>query len=151
MKTHKWLKIAAFFQLLNALIHLSSFFVAPSPVNDSERQLFTLMDTYRFDMGTGFHRSMSELVLVFSACMCLLCLLAGWLNLYLLKKHIDSEVLRGVTVINLTVFGILSLLTFLFTFILPMVSIGLVVLFLALSILANDTKRLPENSQAGRG
>ena len=91
------------------------------------------MDTYKFDLGTGFHRTMGELTLVFSACLCLVCLLGGLLNWYLLRKKVDPEIMKGVITINLIVFGILFGLTVAFTFLLPIIQTGLIVLFLILS------------------
>lgn len=129
-----WLKTAAIFQFINVLIHTASLFITPAPNNETEKQLFTLMDTYKFDLGAGFHRTMSELTMVFSACLCLLCLLGGLLNWYLLRKKIEPEIMKGVIIINLIVFGILSVLTIIFTFLLPVILIGLIVLFLMLSL-----------------
>ena len=129
-----WLKTAAIFQFINVIIHVFSLFITPAPNNETEKQLFTLMDTYKFDLGAGFHRTMSELTLVFSACLGLLCLFGGSLNWYLLRKNIEPEIMKGVITINLVVFGILSVLTIAFTFILPIISIGLIVLFLFLSL-----------------
>ena len=138
-----WLKTAAIFQFINVIIHITSFFIKPAPNNETEKQLFTLMDTYQFDLGAGFHRTMSELTLVFSACLGLVCLLGGLLNWYLLRKKIESEIMKGVITINLIVFGILSILTITFTFLLPIISIGLIVLFLILSLFT-----ISKNSQA---
>ena len=138
-----WLKTAAIFQFINVIIHSTSFFITPAPNNETEKQLFALMDTYQFDLGAGFHRTMSELTLVFSACLCLVCLLGGLLNWYLLRKKIEPEVMKGVIIINLIVFGILSGLTITFTFLLPIISIGLIVLFLILSLFT-----ISKNSQA---
>ena len=128
-----WLKIAAIFQFIAAIIHVTSFFVTLPPNNETEKQLFDLMDTYKFDLGTGFHRTMGELTLVFSACFCLVCLLGGLLNWYLLRKKVDPEIMKGVITINLIVFGILFGLTVAFAFLLPVIQTGLIVLFLMLS------------------
>lgn len=129
-----WLKTAAVFQLINVLIHISSFFITPTPNNETEKQLFTLMDTYQFDLGAGFHRTIGEMTIVFSACLCLVCLLGGLLNWYLLQKKVESEIMKGVILINLIIFGILFVLTLLFTFLMPIILIGLIVLFLTLSV-----------------
>jgi hypothetical protein len=128
-----WLKTAAIFQIIAAVIHASSLFIALPSNNETEKQLFALMDTYKFDLGAGFQRTMGELTLVFSACLCLLCLLGGLLNWYLLRKKVDAEIMKGVILINLVVFGILFCLTVIFTFLLPIIQIGLIVLFLIFS------------------
>ena len=128
-----WLKTAAVIQFLAAIIHATSLFISPPPNNETEKQLFTLMDTYKFDFGAGFHRTMNELTLVLSSCLCLLCLLGGLLNWYLLRKKVDPEIMKGVVTINLVVFVILFVLAFIFAFLIPIVQIGLIVLFLILA------------------
>ena len=132
-KYSTWLKIAAIFQFIAAIMHSISLFVSLPPSNETERQLFTLMDTYKFDLGIGFHRTMGELMLVFSACLCLVCLLGSLLNWYLLRKKVEPGIMRGVIIINLLVFGILLGLTAMFAFLLPIVLSGLIFLFLIFS------------------
>ena len=128
-----WLRTAAIFQFIATIIHAISLFVSLPPNNETEKQLFALMDTYKFDLGAGFHRTTSELTLVFSACLCLVCLLGGLLNWHLLRKKVGREIMKGVITINLIVFGILFGLTVTFTFLLPIIQTGFIVLFLILS------------------
>jgi hypothetical protein len=132
-KYSTWLKTAAILQLIAAIIHATTLFVTLPPNNETEKQLFTLMDTYRFDFGAGFHRTMSELTLALSACFCLVCLLGSLLNGYLLRKNVEPQIMQGVITINLLVFGILFGLTVMFTFLLPIVLSGLIFLFLFFS------------------
>lgn len=128
-----WLKAASIFQLITAVIHVISLFLKPPPANNTEKQLFELMNTYRFDFGAGFHRTMGELILALSACFCLVCLLGGLLNGYLLRKKVEREIMKGVITINLIIFGICFGLMALFTFLPPVVLSGLIFLFLILS------------------
>jgi hypothetical protein len=128
-----WLKIAAIVQLIAAVLHAVTLFVELPPANETEKQLFTLMDTYKFDFGAGFHRTMGQLLFALSACFCLVCLLGGLLNLYLLRKKVSSDLIRGVIDINLFVFGILFVLTVGFAFLMPVILSGLIMLFLLLS------------------
>ena len=128
-----WLKTAAIFQFIAAVIHATTLFVTPPPNNETEKQLFTLMDTYKFDLGAGFYRTMGELTLALSTCFCLVCLLGGLLNWYLLRKKVEPEIMKGVITINLIVFGICFGLVATFTFLLPIILLGLIVLFLILS------------------
>jgi hypothetical protein len=128
-----WLKTAAIFQFIAAGIHVISLFVTLPPSNETEKQLFTLMDNYKLDLGAGFHRTMNELTLVFSACLCLLYLLGGLLNWYLLRKKVEPPIMKGVITINLVIFGICFVLTTIFAFLLPIILTGLIVLFLILS------------------
>jgi len=132
-KYSTWLKTAAIFQFIAAGIHAVTLFVSQPPNNETEKQLFTLMDTYQFDFGAGFHRTMGELVLALSACLSLVCLLGGLLNWYLLRKKVDPEIMKGVITINLVVFGICFGLVTAFAFLVPIILIGLIVLFLIFS------------------
>ncbi|MEN9684655.1 MAG: hypothetical protein RLZZ28_441 [Bacteroidota bacterium] len=132
-KYSTWLQTASVLQLIAALIHTISLFVTMQPKNETEKQLFALMDNYRFDFGAGFHRTMSELTFALSACFCLVCLLGSLLNWYLLQKKLASEIMQGVITINLLVFGILFGLTIKFAFLLPIILSGLIFLSLLLS------------------
>jgi hypothetical protein len=128
-----WLKTAAISQIIAAVIHVISLFVTLPAKNETEKQLITLMDTYKFDLGGGFHRTMGELMLALSACFCLVCLLGGLLNWYLLSKKVGPQIMTGVININLVVFGIFFLLVVRYTFLIPIILIGLILLFLILS------------------
>src|SRR6476659_4049342 len=110
-KYSTWLKTAAVLQLIAAIIHAATLFVELPPTNETEKQLFALMDTYKFDFGAGFHRTMGELLFALSAYFCLVCLLGSLLNWYLLRKKVAPEIMKGVITINLLVFGILLGLT----------------------------------------
>ena len=137
LKRYKlWLWIAIVFMLLNATIHSITLFVPPVPKNETERQLVHLMTTYRNDFGAGFHPTPQNLFTALSSCFSLLCLLGGLMNIYLLKKHVGVEVMRGVVLINLLVFGILFVVVAVFTFLPPIILTGLIVLFLALAFVS---------------
>jgi len=128
-----WLKAAAVFQLITAVMHAIALFVTPAPNNETEKQLFELMGTYRFDFGAGFHRTMDELTLALSSCLSLLCILGGLITFYLLKKRVGADIMQGIITLNLIIFGIFFILTISFTFLLPISQIGLILLFLILS------------------
>jgi hypothetical protein len=132
-KYSTWLKTTAILQFTAAIIHAITLFVTLPPNNETEKQLFTLMDTYRLDFGAGFHRTMGELVFALSACFCLVCLLGSLLNWYLLRKKVGPEIMQGVITINLVVFGILFGLTVAFAFLMPIILSGLIFLFLIIS------------------
>lgn len=116
-----WLKTAAIFQFIAAIMHAITLFVKLPANNETEKQLFALMDGYKFDLGAGFHRTMGELLFVLSACYCLVCLLGGLLNWYLLQKKVAPQIMKGVININLIVFGILLGLTLGFAFLIPVI------------------------------
>lgn len=128
-----WLKAATIFQFIFAAIHAVTLFINPAPGNETEKQLQTLMDTYQFDFGAGFHRTMNDFVMVFSASLCLLYVLGGIINAYLLRKKADAAIMKGIITINLVIFGICFGLIVKFAFLPPIILAGLVVLFLLLS------------------
>jgi hypothetical protein len=59
---------------------------------------------------------------------------------YLLKKKVAPEILKGITGIQLLVFGACWIVTAIFTFLLPIVLTGLCVLFLGLGFLTIRTE-----------
>lgn len=134
MKNYKtWLKAATVFQFITAFIHSITLFVTPPPNNESEKRLFELMNTYKFDLGLGFHRTMEEMTFALSACFSLLCLLGGSIIWYLLRKKLDHEIMKGIITINLIVFGICFCLMAIFTFLPPIILTGLTFIFLGIS------------------
>src|SRR5215813_4441764 len=131
-----WLWIAIVFMLLNATIHSMTLFISPAPQNETERQLVQLMTTYRNDFGAGFHPTTQNLFTALSSCFSLLCLLGALMIIYLLKKRVGAEVMRGVVLINLLVFGICFVVMAVFTFLPPIILTGLIALFLALAFVS---------------
>lgn len=125
-----WLKAAAVVQLITAAIHSVSFFVEPEGTNDTERQLFSLLDGYKFDMGAGFNRSFGDLLTGLSMYMTLIYLLGGVLIFYLLRSRVDVSVMRGVTNIFLVIFGFAFVWMVVFTFLPPIVLTGIVFVLL---------------------
>ena len=128
-----WLKTAAILQFIAAVMHAITLFVPLPPKNETEKQLSTLIDTYKFDLGAGFHRTMGDMVLALSACFSLVCLLGGLQNWYLIRKKVEPEIMKGVITINLIVFGILFGLVATCAFLPPIILIGLIVLLLIFS------------------
>ena len=127
-----WLKAAAIIQFIFGIIHATTLFITQQPGNETEKQLFTLIDTYQLDLGAGFHRTFGELTLVFSASLSLLYLFGGLMNWYLLRKA-GPEIIKGIITINLVIFGICFGLIVAFAFLFPIILTGLVFIFLILS------------------
>jgi hypothetical protein len=137
-----WLKAACVFQFITAIIHSVTLFTTLPPNNETEKQLAALMDTYKFDFGAGFHRTMNEMMIPLSACLCLLCLLGGLLNWYLLRKKVERSIMKGVITINLVVFGICFVLIAKFAFLPPITLMGLIVLCLIIARVTIGKKQL---------
>jgi len=128
-----WLWLAVVFLLLNALIHSLTLFLQPAAQNETERQLFDLMTSYKQDFGAGFKRSTKELVTALSACFSLVCLLGGLTLAFLLRKQAEVRIMKGVVGIHVLVFGICFAVMAVFTFLPPIVLTGLIFLSLLLA------------------
>lgn len=121
-----WLTAAVIFQLVTGLLHTTSLFVTPTPENETERQLQELITTYTKDLGAGFRPTFKDLFTALSSCYSLLCILGGLTNGWLLYKHAEPNLMRGIVAINLGVFGIAFLMMLFFTFLPPIVLSGLI-------------------------
>jgi hypothetical protein len=128
-----WLWLAIAIMLLTVGIHSVTLFISPPPQNETERQLMQLMTTYRNDFGAGFHPTSQNLFTALSSCFSLLSLLGGLMNAYLLRKNVSADIMRGVVLIDLLVFGICFAVMAVLTFLAPIVLTGLIVLFLGLA------------------
>jgi ABC-type cobalt transport system substrate-binding protein len=121
-----WLTAAALFQFLTAAIHALTLFVAPAPNNETERQLNEITTTYRPDLGPAFHPTIADLMTALSSCFSFACLLGGLTLGYLLLKHADPKLMRGIIAINLVVFGAMFAVMLFFTFLPPIILTGLI-------------------------
>lgn len=132
-----WLWAAVVFQLLTSAFHAVSLFVRPEPQNETERQLMLLMTTYKLDAGGGFQPSFSNLFTALSSCFSFVCLLGGLINAYLLQKRADAGLVKGITGINVLVFGAVFAMMAVFTFLPPIICTGLVFVCLVLAFATN--------------
>ena len=121
-----WLSAAVIFQFLTAAIHAISLLVRPAPANETELQMLTLVSTYKMDAGAGFHPTFGNLFTALSSCFSLLCLLGGLTNGWLLLKHAEPQIMRGIVGINVIVFGVCFLMMAFFTFLPPIICTGLI-------------------------
>jgi hypothetical protein len=139
-----WLWLAIVVLALNTIIHTITLFIQPAPQNEIERQLIHLMTTYHNDFGAGFHPTPQNLFTALSSCLSFLCLFGALMNGYLVRKRLSPEIMRGVLAIDLLVFGICFVVIVVFTFLVPIVLIGLIVVFLALAFIT--LPREPKNA-----
>ncbi|HSC54199.1 MAG TPA: hypothetical protein VLC98_11275 [Phnomibacter sp.] len=126
MKASFWIRGTYIFQLATGIIHSMSFFVEQVPANEKEKQLLDIMNNYKMDMGSGIHRSMSEIFVSVSACLTLFCLFGGAVILLLYRKQIAWSALRPVMLINTIAFGIGLAVMIRFAFLPPIVCFGLI-------------------------
>jgi hypothetical protein len=135
-----WLWGLVVFQLLTAAFHSLSFFIEAEPANETEKQLYGLIDSYKKDMGAGIHRSFADVFLALSVCFTMICLLGGLINWYMKKKQINDDLWKGLLLIETIIFGILFLVMLKFTFLPPMICTGLIFIFSAGSYLTVKPK-----------
>ncbi len=137
-----WFSAAIIFRLLTGLLHSISLFVNPEPSNETERQLLALMTSYRMDMGGGFQPTIGNLFTALSSCFTFLCLFAGLTNGYLLIKHTEPNVMRGILIINLVIFGPVFAVMAYFTFLPPIVCTGLIFINLLAAFIVIPKRRI---------
>ncbi len=137
-----WLRTTAALQLIASAVHALNFFRTTSGINETERQLNELMTTYRPDMGPYFHPTTADLNTGLSACYSLLYLLGGMINLYLVQKNISPQIMKGLTSINLVVFGVSFLVMLNFMFLPPIIMTGLVFIGLCFAYATNHIHRI---------
>lgn len=130
-----WLWTAVVLQLLTAFFHLLSFFVTQVPNNEIERQLLEMMATHKLDMGGGFHPTTANLLTALSSCFSFLCLLGALINAHLLRNKAAADLLKGIVLINILVFGGCFAVMAIFTFLPPIILTGLIFVSLVLSYL----------------
>ncbi len=137
-----WIRTTAILQLISAGIHSMSFLRSPIPTNETERTLYELMSSYQPELGPFFHPSMHDLFLGLSASFTFLYLLGGVTNLYLLQKNLSQPIWKGLTSINLVIFGGYFLIALFFTFLPPIILNGAVFLGFCFAYATNHIHRL---------
>jgi hypothetical protein len=136
-------------QLLTAAFHSLSFFIKLEPQNETEKQLFDLMDNYKPDVGMGFHPSFANLFTGLSLCFTLICLFAALVNWYFKKKGLVAVLWKGFLLIQVFIFGAMFIGMLLFTFFPPIVCTGLIFIFVTgayLSVNKNNNDAIKSNN-----
>ena len=121
-----WLVAAVIFQFLTGAIHSLSLFITQTGENETESQMLNLMTTYKMDMGAGFHPTFMNLFAALSACFTFLCIFAALTNGYLLWKHTEPSVMKGIIGINVVIFGVMLAMMAYLTFLLPIICVALI-------------------------
>lgn len=123
-------------QILTAAFHSLSFFMNPEPANDTEKQLFDLVNNYKPDAGMGFNPSFASLFTGLSLCFTLICLFGAVLNWYLNRKNITADLWKGVLMIQIIIFGAVFAAMLAFTFAPPVICTFLIFIFICGSYLS---------------
>lgn len=126
-----WIWGAILIQLLTSIFHSLSFFAKQEPTNETEKQLMDITDSYKADLGMGFHRTFAELFTAVSLCFTLICLFGGILNWYLKRKNIAADLWKGILLIQIVIFGAMFAAMLAFAFFPPIVCTGLIFIFVS--------------------
>ena len=102
--------------LLIGLVHALSLFGTPTPANDTEKQLFSLMRDYHFNL-MGSSRSMNDLMRGFSMAFMLAAFGFGVFDLVLRKER--TELLKRVTLVNILWVAAMMILSLRYFFAVP--------------------------------
>ena len=121
-----WLTAAVLFQFLTAILHSITLFVSPPPENERERQLQEIVNTYRPQLDPLFHPTVANLMTALSSCFSFVCLLGGLTLGYLLLKHAEPTLMKGMIGINLFIFGAVFVVMAWFAFSIPILCTGLI-------------------------
>lgn len=78
------------------------------------------------DAGAGFHPSFSNLMTALSSCFTFVCLLGGLTLGYLMIRHTEPNIMKGIIGINVIIFGAIFVMMAVFTFLPPIVCTGLI-------------------------
>lgn len=124
--------------VLLGLVHALSLIRDPVPSNDTERQLLTLMNNYRFNL-MGSMRSMSDLLRGFSMAFTVASIGLGVLDLSLRRER--AVLLKRVALINALWLAALVVIALKYFFVVP-----LTLQLVALAIFAAAWLRLPSTS-----
>lgn len=151
LKNHSfWFKWAIALQCITGVVHSLSLLNDRQPANDSERKLFDLMSNYHFDFGAGFHRSMEDILNSFSIAFSLFLFFSGAINWFLLRNKLPVRTLRGLLWINLVFYAACWITMYSFTFLPPIICIGLILACLAMALVTIQKKK-PQTGNATEG
>lgn len=118
-----------------AAFHLIGHFQQPVPLNDTERQLFQLMNTYQRDL-MGSMRTTTELLNGFSLTFSILPAGIAMLNLMLAGRFRgDADMLRSAARINAAIWGGMLVNSLVYWFAAPTVFVAAATLLFALAAL----------------
>src|SRR3989304_10143008 len=124
-----WFPLGSYAMMVTAALHtIGHFFGLPSPTNETEETLLTLMTTYRIDFG-GMERSMMDLMRGYSLTFAAALLFAGVMNLAVIRSQAANPALiRTVTLIDVFYAAALLAVSMVYFIYPPLVLVGLVFL-----------------------
>lgn len=107
-------------QLISVAVHFFGMSRNHEPAGGQEKALYDLMHNYRFDLGAGFVRTMSDFLTGFGLVYGVFVLFLGFINLFAIRQAGDSRFLRSLCWLNAVCMAIVSAIAFRFFFLPPL-------------------------------
>lgn len=107
-------------QLISVAVHFFGMSQKHEPADGQEKALYDLMHNYRFDLGAGFVRTMSDFLTGFGLVYGVFVLFLGLINLSAIRQAADSSFLRSLSWLNAVCMAIVSAIAFKFFFLPPL-------------------------------
>lgn len=106
-------------QLISVAVHFLGMSLKHDPASGQEKMLDDLMRNYRFDLGAGFARTMSDFLTGFGLVFGVFTLFLGLINLFAIHQARDSRFLKSLCWLNALCMAIVSVIAFKFFFLPP--------------------------------
>lgn len=106
-------------QLVSVAVHFLGMSLKHDPASGQEKMLDDLMRNYRFDLGAGFVRTMSDFLTGFGLILGVFTLFLGLINLFAIHQARDSRFLKSLCWLNALCMAIVSVIAFKFFFLPP--------------------------------
>jgi len=108
-------------QLLSVAVHFLGMLQKQRvPANDQERMLQDLLHNYRFNLGAGFVRSLSDFLTGFGVVYGVFILFFGLINVFAIRQAAESPFLRTLCWLNVLCMAVVTVIAFKFFFLFPL-------------------------------
>ena len=107
-------------QLLSVPVHFLGMLRKRVPANDQEKMLQDLLHNYRFNLGAGFVRTMSDFLTGFGVVYGVFILFFGLINVFAIRQAGDSPFLRTLCWLNVLCMALVTGIAFKFFFLFPL-------------------------------
>lgn len=107
-------------ELITVPVHLFGMLHKQVPSNDQEKMLYDLLHNYRFDLGAGFVRTMSDFLIGFGLIYAVFFLVLGLINVFAIRQAGDSAFLRTLCWLNMLLLAACTLLALKYFFLVPL-------------------------------
>ena len=106
-------------QLVSVAVHFLGMSLKHEAASNQEKMLDDLMHNYRFDLGAGFVRTMSDFLTGFGLVYGVFVLFLGLINLFAIQQADDSRFLRSLCWLNALCMAAIAAIAFEFFFLPP--------------------------------